>query len=65
MLWKRRSHILAQLTDLVGEEKRKITCTSDHQKTIDGIKKVMTKGSILNYLKFSQYFDIHKNTSNR
>ena len=64
MLWKRRSHILAQLTDLVDEEKRKSTCTSDHQKTFHRMKKVMVKGSILNYLKFYQYFNIHIHASN-
>ena len=64
-MWKRRSHILAPLTDLVDKRKKKFTWTSEHQKAFDDTKKVIAKKIILNYPKFDQCFDIHKDASNR
>ena len=64
-MWKRRSHILAPLTDLVGKGKKKFTWTNEHQKAFDDMKAVMAKETILNYPKFDQCFDIHTDASNR
>ena len=51
-MWKRRSHILAPLTDLVGKGKKKFTWKLEHQKAFEDMKKVMAKETILNYPKF-------------
>ena len=42
-MWKRRSHILAPLTDLVGVGKKKLKWTEVHQKAFEDIKKVMAR----------------------
>ena len=64
-MWKRRSHILAPLTDLVGVGKKKLKWTEIHQKALEDIKKVMAKETILNYLKFNDEFEIHTDASDR
>ena len=64
-MWKRRSHILAPLTDLVGKGKKKIKWNLEHQKAFEDMKRVMAKETILNYPKFDQCFDIHTDASDR
>ena len=64
-MWKRRSHILAPLTDLVGKGKKKIEWKEIHQQAFEDIKKVMAKETILNYPKFGQPFEIHTDASDR
>ena len=64
-MWKRRSHILVPLTDLVGKGKKKIGWNEIHQQAFEDIKKVMAKEIILNYPKFGQPFEIHTDTSDR
>ena len=64
-MWKRRSHILAPLTDLVGKGKKKIEWNAIHQQAFEDIKKVMAKETILNYPKFGQPFEIHTDASDR
>ena len=64
-MWKRRSHILAPLTDLVGKGKKKIEWKATHQQAFEDIKKVMAKETILNYPKFGQPFEIHTDASDR
>ena len=64
-MWKRRSHILAPLTDLVGKGKKKIEWNNTHQQAFDDIKKVMAKETILNYPKFDKTFEIHTDASDR
>ena len=42
-MWQRRSHILAPLTDLVGEGKKKLAWNDIHQKAFNEMKKVISK----------------------
>ena len=63
--WKRRSHILAPLTDLVGVGKKKLKWTEIHQKAFEDIKKVMTKETILNYPNFNEVFEINTDAIDR
>ena len=56
-MWKRRSHILAPLTDLAGVGKeKKLKWTEVHQKAFEDIKKVMAKETILTYPNFNEVF---------
>ena len=64
-MWRRRSHILAPLTDLVGVVKKKLKWTEVHQKAFKDVKKVMAKETILNYPNFNEVFEIHTDTSDR
>ena len=64
-MWKRRSHILAPLTDLVGVGKKKLKWTEVHQKAFDDMKKVMAKETILTYPNFNEVFEIHTDASDR
>ena len=64
-MWQRRSHILAPLTDLVGEGKKKLAWTDSHQKAFNEIKAVMAKETILNYPDFNKVFEIHTDASDR
>ena len=50
-MWKQRSHILAPLTDLVGLGKKKIKWEPNHQRSFEEIKKILAKGTIINYPK--------------
>ncbi len=63
--WKRRSHILAPLTDLVKVGKKKLKWTEIHQKAFEDIKKVMTKETILNYPNFNEVFEINTDAIDR
>ena len=58
-IWKRRSHILAPLTDLVGVGKKNLKWTEINQTAFEDIKKVMVQETILNYRNFNEVFEIH------
>ena len=64
-MWQKRSHILAPLTDLVGEGKKKLAWTNKHQKAFNEMKAVMSKETILNYPDFNKVFEIHTDASDR
>ena len=57
-MWKRRSHILAPLTDLVGVGKKKLKWTEIHQNANEDIKKVMAKETILTCPTFNDFFTV-------
>ena len=62
-MWKRRSHILAPLADLVGVGNKKLKWTEVHQKALEDIKKVMAKETILKCPNFNEVFEIHIDAS--
>ena len=69
-LWSKRSHILAPLTDLVGEcghtkatkkngtKKRPWYWDTVHQKAFDDIKRTLAKEVMLSYPDYSKKFEI-------
>ena len=63
--WRRRSHILAPLTFLVGVGKIKFKQTEVHQKAFDDMKKVMAQGTIITYPNLNEVFKIHTDVSDR
>ena len=76
-MWEKRSHILAPLTDLVGEcsetkvTKRKGTrkgpfrWSSEHQSAFESIKAMIAREVVLAYPDFSQVFEIYMDASSR
>jgi hypothetical protein len=73
-LWKKRSHILAPLTDLVGEcghnknskkNKRKFIWEAKHQQPFDEAKKLVCRDVMLAYLDFTKEFLIYTDASRR
>ena len=55
---KKRSHILAPLTKLVGVGKKKLKWTEIYQKAFEDIKKGMAHETILNYPNLHEVFEI-------
>ena len=64
-LWEKRSHILAPLTDLVGEcgknknskkKKQKFIWKEEHQKAFDEAKKLVCRDVMLAYPDFTKEF---------
>ena len=47
------------------ETKQKMKWTDIHPKSFDNIKRIMTKKTILNYLKFDKHFYVHTDESDR
>ena len=76
-LWSKRSHILAPLTDLVGEcghtkatkkngtKKRPWYWDTVHQKAFDDIKRTLAKEVMLSYPDYSKKFEIYTDASTR
>ena len=76
-IWEKRSHLLAPLTDLVGEcghtkeTKRKGTkknpwyWNESHQKAFDEIKKILARDVMLAYPDFSIPFEVYTDASTR
>ena len=76
-MWKQRSHILAPLTDLVGEcaetktpkekgtKKKPFQWLPQHQEAFEAIKKIIAKDVILAYPDFSEAFEIYTDASLR
>ena len=74
-MWEKRSHILAPLTDLVGEcghskvtrknkTKKKSWYWSDvHQKAFEAVKAALAKDVLLAYPNYDLPFDIHTDAS--
>ena len=76
-LWEKRSHLIAPLTDLVGEcghtkvtrrnkTKKKAWYWSDvHQEAFNKIKDALAREVILAYPKYGERFDIYTDASTR
>ena len=76
-LWEKRSHLLAPLTDLVGEcgqtkttrqnktKKTKWHWDESHQKAYDGILQVLARDVTLAYPDFNEEFEIYTDASQR
>ena len=76
-LWEKRSHLIAPLTDLVGEcghtkvtrknkTKKKAWYWSDtHQDSFDKIKECLSRKVLLAYPKYGEVFDIYTDASTR
>ena len=76
-LWEKRSHLIAPLTDLVGEcghtkvtrknkTKKKAWYWSDaHQEAFDKIKEALAREVLLAYPKYGERFDIYTDASTR
>jgi len=76
-LWKGRSHLLAPLSDLVGEcghtkatrknntKKKKWYWTDEHQKAYDDVKKAIARDVLLAYPNYSEVFEIYTDASSR
>jgi hypothetical protein len=61
-MWRRRSHLLAPLTKLVGKDS-KFQWTSEHQKAFDNVKTVISRETLLAYPDFNQPFHIYTDAS--
>ena len=76
-LWEKRSHLIAPLTDLVGEcghtkvtrkkkTKKKAWYWNDiHQESFDKIKECLSRDVLLAYPKYGEVFDIYTDASTR
>ena len=76
-LWKRRSHMIAPLTDLLGEvavskterklgrKKRPWYWNNTHQEAFDLIKQCLARETILAYPKYGELFEIYTDASTR
>jgi hypothetical protein len=67
-MWKRRSHLLAPLTDLLGggsklNKHKKIDWDATHEKAFCDIKKVISQEVLLRFPDFTKPFDIHTDAS--
>ena len=63
-MWQQRSHLLTPLTRLTSS-KISWKWTSEEQKAFDGMKKVLSKETLLSYPDFNKPFDIHTDASKR
>ena len=76
-LWEKRSHLLAPLSDLVGEcghtkethkkktNKKPWYWTDGHQEAFDKIKEVMARDIMFTYPDYSLPFEVYTNASSR
>ena len=65
-MWKRRSHILAPLTEAsVGKKGKPIKWTDDLEQAFLDLKKMVSEETILNYPDWTQPFDVHTDASDK
>eukprot|EP00804_Cyclotella_cryptica_P002398 CCRYP_004090-RA/>CCRYP_004090-RA protein AED:0.37 eAED:0.37 QI:0/0/0/1/0/0/2/0/143 len=65
-LWARRSEVLAPLTSLVGEtKKRPWYWDTVHQKAFDDVKTTIAKDVVLAYPDYSREFEIYTDASSK
>ena len=74
-MWEKRSHLVAPLTDLVGEcgqtkttkkkgtKKKTWYWNETHQESFDNIKKTLARETLLAYPNYSEVFEIYTEAS--
>ena len=63
-MWRRRSHVLAPLTKLVGKNsKTKFVWGTEQQNAFDEIKRAMSRETLLSFPDFSKEFHIYADAS--
>ena len=76
-LWEKRSHLIAPLTDLIGEcgttkttrkkktKKKPWHWTTSHQEAFDNVKKTIARDVMLAYPNYDEVFEIYTDASTR
>ena len=76
-IWERRSHLIAPLTDLLGEvghtkvtkkkgtKKKAWYWASHHQEAFDNVKQTLSREVILAYPTYGELFEIYTDASTR
>ena len=62
-MWRRRSHLLAPLTGIVGST-AKFVWKKEQQEAFDAMKKVMSQEALLTFPDFNEEFHIYTDSSN-
>jgi hypothetical protein len=62
-MWRRRSHLLAPLTELVSNKKNFVWGT-EQQKAFDEMKRIISKETLLSFPDFAKEFHVYTDASN-